>query len=109
MITDDSGTISGGVLISIQKDYILKHLVEIAGLNESFYSKCEIALDGLSDANHIYQSLVNGPDKHFPYTPENYYEGLIDYGLEQLNDSIVAVQELFLACTGSVLEHGKLR
>ena len=109
MITNHAGSGSGGVLVGIQRDSLQKYLVEIAGLNEGFYSKCEIALDGLSEADHVYQSLVHGPEKNFPSTPENYYEGLIDYGLRELSDSIAALQELYLACTGSVLQQGKLR
>lgn len=99
MITDPSGSGSGGVLVGIQRGIFLKYLVEIAGLDEGFYSKCEIALDGLSEADHVYQSLVHGPEKHFPSTPEGYYKGLIDYGLEELNDSIAGLQELYLVCT----------
>ena len=109
MITDHSGSGVGGVLIAIQRDTLLKYLVEIAGLDEGFYSKCEIALDGLSEADHVYQGLVHGPEKHFPSTPENYYKGLIDYGLAELNESIARLQELYLVCTGSVLQQGKLR
>ncbi len=109
MITDHSGSGLGGVLVGIQRDTFLKYLVEIAGLDEGFYSKCEIALDGLSEADHVYQSLVHGPEKHFPSTPESYYEGLIDYGLRELNDSIAGLQELYLVCTGSVLQQGKRR
>lgn len=109
MITDHTGSGSGGALVGIQRDSLLKYLVEIAALNEDLYSKCEIALDGLSEADHVYQSLVHGPEKHFPSTPENYYEGLIDYGLRELKDSIAALQELYLACTGSALLQGKLR
>jgi hypothetical protein len=109
MITDGRASSIGGVLVGIQREYLLKHLVEIAALNESFYSKCQVALDGLSEADHVYESLVHGPEKHFPSTPEGYYEGLIDYGLSELNDSIAALKELYLACTGSVLQQGKLR
>lgn len=109
IIKDRDGSGYGGVLVGVQRDSLLKHLVEIAGLDENFYSKCEVALDCLSEADHVYQSLVHGPEKHFPSTPENYYQGLIDYGLRELNDSIAALQELYLVCTGSVLQQGKLR
>jgi hypothetical protein len=109
MIKNSTGSGHGGMLVGIQRDSLLKYLVEIAGLDESFYSKCEIALDGLSEADHVFQSLVHGPEKHFPSTPENYYEGLADYGLGELNDSIAALQDLYLVCTGSVLRQGKLR
>jgi hypothetical protein len=83
--------------------------VEIAGLYGSFYAKCEIAFDGLSEADHVFQLLVHGPEKHFPSTLENYYDGLIDYGLRELKDSVNGLQELYFLCTGTVLEHGKLR
>ncbi|MFM0389636.1 hypothetical protein [Paraburkholderia dipogonis] len=109
MITDRDGSGRGGVLVGIQRDSLLKHLVEIAALDEMFYSKCEFVLDGLSEADHVYQSLVHGPEKHFPSTPEHYYEGVVDYGLRELNDSIAALKELYLVCTGSVLRQGKLR
>ncbi|CAM5494537.1 hypothetical protein AFAE65S_03657 [Alcaligenes phenolicus] len=109
MITNSAGSSHGGVLVGIQRDSLLKYLVEIAALDKSFYSKCEIALDGLSEADHVFQSLVHGPEKHFPSTPESYYKGLADYGLGELDDSIAALQELYLLCTGSVLRQGKLR
>jgi hypothetical protein len=109
MITDHNGSSLGGVLVGIQRDTFLKYLVEIAGLDEDLYSKCEIALDALSEADHVYQSLVHGPEKHFPSTLENYYEGLIDYGLRELTYSISGLQALYLVCTGSVLQQGKLR
>ena len=109
MVEDGDGSGGGGMLPSIQRDALLKHLVEIAALDESFYAKCESALDGLSEADHVHQSLVHGPDKHFPSTPENYYEGLIDYGLGELNDSAAKLKNLYLACTGSELKRGKLR
>jgi hypothetical protein len=104
-----TGSDHGGSLISIQRDALLKHLIEIAGLDEDFYSKCEKALDGLSEANHVYNSLVYGPPSHFPSSQENYYEGLVDYGLEELRKSVDALKELYLACTGKGLERGKLR
>jgi hypothetical protein len=108
-ISDHSGSGIGGVLLAIQRDTFLKYLVEIAGLDASFYAKCEIALDGLSEADHVFQLLVHGPEKHFPSTLENYYDGLIDYGLRELKDSVNRLQELYFLCTGTVLEHGKLR
>jgi hypothetical protein len=109
MISDAAGPCHGGVLVGIQKDSLLKYLVDIAALDESFYWKCESALDGLAEADHVFQSLVHGPKKHFPSTAENYYDGLTEYGLRETNDSIAALQELYLACTGSVLQQGKLR
>jgi len=99
----------GGVLVGIQRDSLLKHLVEIAGLDKSFYLNCEHALDSLSEADHVYQSLVHGPEQHFPSTLENYYEGLIPYALSELDDSITALQKLYLICTGAELRRGKLR
>jgi len=108
-ITGSAGSLHGGMLTGIQREPLLKYLVEIAGLDESFYSKCESALDGLSEADHVFQSLVHGPDKNFPSTPENYFDGLAEYGLRELNDSVVALRELYLFCTGSVLQQGKLR
>lgn len=109
MVTDAHGSGSGGALLGIQKDSLLKHLIEIAGLSESLYSKCELALDGLSEAEHVYQMLVHGPNEYFPSTPENYYDGVIYYGLGELDDSIASLRELYLVCTGSVLKQGKLR
>lgn len=109
MITDPDGHGTGSVLVGIQRDTFLKYLVEIAGLDQEFYSRCEIALDSLSEADHVYRSLVHGPEKHFPSTPENYYDGLVDYGLSELNDSITALEGLYLFCTGSALQRGKLR
>lgn len=109
MITDHRGSGAGGMLVGIQRDTFLKYLVEIAGLDEGLYLKCETALDGLSEADHVYQSLVHGPEKHYPSTLENYYDGLIDYGVRELNDSIAGLEELYLVCTGSVLQEGKLR
>ena len=61
MITDHTG--SGGVLVGIQRASFQKNLVEIAGLNEDLYSKYEVALDCLSEAEHVYPLLVHGPEK----------------------------------------------
>lgn len=109
ILTDLKGSKQGGVLVGIQRETFLKYLVEIAGLDERLYSKCEIALDGLSEADNVYQSLVHGPEIHFPSTNEDYYKGLIDYGIGELNDSINGLKALYFACTGSELQKGKLR
>jgi len=108
-ITSQIGSREAGILNNIQRDSLLKHLVEVAALDEKFYLTCETALDGLSEADHIFRSLVHGPAKHFPSTPENYFEGLAEYGLRELTDSLTALQVLYVACTGSVLQDGKLR
>lgn len=109
MIKGDEGSGGGAVLPSIHRDTLLKHLVEIAGLDERFYAECEAALDGLSEAEHVYHSLVEGPEEYFPSTRENYYQGLIDYGLDELRDATASLKRLYLACTGSELKRGKLR
>lgn len=109
MIKDAGGARHAGVLVGVQKDSIVKYLVDIAALDKSFYEKCDRALDGLSEADHVFQSLVHGPRKHFPSTAESYYDGLVEYGLRETADSVAALQELYFACTGSVLQQGKLR
>ncbi|KAB0331008.1 hypothetical protein LSO07_04505 [Janthinobacterium sp. PLB04] len=108
-LTDFKGSYQGGVLLGIQRETLLKYLVEIAGLDESLYSKCVIALDGLSEADNVYQSLVHGPEKHFPSTDEDYYDSLADYGIGELNDSISGLKGLYFVCTSSELKQGKLR
>lgn len=109
IITDLNGSYQAGVLAGIQRETLLKYLVEIAGLDESLYSKCEIALDGLSEADNVYQSLVHGPQKHFPSTAEDYYSSLADYGIDELKKSISGLKELYFVCTNSELKQGKLR
>lgn len=109
ILTEPNGSYHGGVLVGIQRETLLKYLVEIAGLDENLYSKCEIALDGLSEAGNVYQSLVHGPEKHFPSTAEHYYDSLADYGIDELNDSISGLKELYFFCTSSELKQGKLR
>lgn len=100
---------SGYVLRLIQRETILKHLVEIASLDENFYSLCETAVSELAEAEHVHSSLVYGPPEYFPSSPENYYEGVIDYGLKELKDSVCALKALYLSCTGTELTKGRLR
>lgn len=100
---------SASVLRGVHRDALLKHLVDIAMLDERFYAKCESALDDLAEADHVYQSLVHGPPIHFPSTPENYYEGVIDYGVAQLSRSTDTLKTLYFACKGSELKRGRLR
>jgi len=109
MVTDHDGSGQGGMLPALQRDALMKHLVEIAALDENLYVVCESALDGLAEAEHVFKSLVHGPDAHFPSTLENYYDGLIDYGLEELRDSSSALKKLYHSCTGLELGPGKLR
>ncbi|WP_157839622.1 hypothetical protein [Comamonas testosteroni] len=93
----------------IRKDNFLKHLVDIASLDESFYKECESALNELSEAEHILLSLVHGPGADFPSTPNNYYEGLADYGVQNLAKSTTAIKRFYQICTGSELLRGKNR
>lgn len=97
------------MLLRIQKDVLSKHLVEIAALSEKLSPLCESALDALAEAEHVFNSLVYGPDAHFPSTRENYFDGLIDYGIEELNESALAVKRLYFSCTGHELIRGRLR
>lgn len=108
-ITSRDGNGWGGMLQGVQKDVLLKHLVEIAALSEQLSLLCECALDALAEAEHVFSSLVYGPEAHFPSTRENYFDGLIDYGLEELRKSSSAVKELYFSCTGLELTRGKLR
>lgn len=109
MITDSVRHSCGGILNGVQKEVLLKCLIEVAGQDEDFYSKCETVVDRLSEADDIYQSLVHGPEIHFPSSPENYYEGLIDYAQGELNDVITALQDLHLSCTGHEITQVKCR
>lgn len=108
-LTTHEGAWGGGVLRSIRRDSLLKHMVEIASFDGALYSKCESALDGLTEADHVYLSTVHGPGGNFPSTKENYYDGLIEYGIEELERSTASLKGLYRECTGSELTKGKLR
>lgn len=108
-VSADDGGGYATVLKSMQRDFLLKHLVDIAALDEILYSKCAAALDGLAEAEHVYQSLVHGPSVHFPSKPEDYYDGLIDYGLGELEDSNKSLKDLYFVCTGTSLTQGRIR
>lgn len=100
---------SGYIQRGIRRENFLKHLVDVASLDESFYNHCETAVDGLSEAEHVLLSLVHGPDRHFPSTPKNYYEGLADYGSDVLTASTEALKTFYQACTGTELKQGRIR
>lgn len=87
----------------LRRENLVKHLVDIAALDESFYEHCNTVLDGVSAANHVLRSLVNGPDKHFPSTPHNFYRGLAEYGVDELARSREIIKNFYTLCTGSEL------
>ena len=108
-LSDEDGSGHGWMLPRICTETLTKHLAEVAALDEEFFTVCEAAVGATAEADHIHRSLVQGPPAHFPSSRENYYEGLIGYGLKELQGVVAAIKALYLACTGTELTHGRLR
>lgn len=103
MIHNPDGTGSGWNLRPIQRDTLLKHLSEVAALDDELFKLCEIVISVLESSAYSFSMLVHGPEPHWGVPLEVFYGAVPVGALAQLRAAEVELEKLHVFCTGESL------
>jgi hypothetical protein len=85
-------------------DFMRDNMFAVAALDETLFPLLEAAYDSVIDLTHVRDSLIEYMEE-----ADQHLEAFIDYGRNELADVKAELEKLYLACTGSQLETGRVR
>lgn len=109
IVSDDDGLETHIVIPEVSREFMSKHLVEVAALDADMFSVLEPAYDGLAEVAHVRESFVRMDDSSQLMPREDYLAGFRGYALDELDDAERALSKLYVFCTGRPLVNHRLR
>lgn len=91
----------------VHRDVLGKYLLDIATLDATFFGLAERAYDALAEIQHVQDHIRNQKDGSEPGDVSDF--GLAEYVIGELKDAKIALDNLYLYCTGDVLTSHRLR
>lgn len=91
-----------------RSDLMSEIMFDVATLDKSLFALLQNAYDSVLELKHVRQSLMD----FLETDNENeklHLAGFPDYGLRELKDVQVSLEELYLECTGQKLDKGRVR
>lgn len=103
VIATDSGEVSAPIPL-IHSTTLEKYLFDAASLNKTLFSLMEATAEGLIDAAHIRDGLIQ-------YVSEDrqHLDGFADYAIKRLDKALEHVEALYFNSTTEPLAQGRVR
>ncbi|SEJ57108.1 hypothetical protein SAMN05444746_102598 [Variovorax sp. OK212] len=86
-----------------------KQLLGVAIADPKLYTLLQSAFDATGELEHLRVSIIHIADPQDDEVFGGDFEGLADYGLEELARSYVQLDALYRECTGKRLEGHRMR
>lgn len=103
-IADENKNFGSGLIRPIRNDALQKYLFEMAALDGALFGIMENTLDALIEANHVRDSLIE-----YVSNDRQHLGGFKDYAVEELDEALDAIRDLYFKCTNEPLAKGRVR